>query len=301
MAMRKVRFPTGGRFVAGLAVIGPDAGIEIREPSSRLHSGGHRLHLHGTTREAAMLHRSALDPLKPFFRFSIQDREATHRFLLGSLLLLASLVVPILPALFAVGYVVRVMRMTGNGEPPSMPPWAEWGALLKDGFRAWAASFLFFLPSAVVFLIGFGAYLASFIGVAGSTTGQSDPSVGILFLVGMGTLFLSIGLGTLLFVLISIPLPIALAHFAHEDRFTAAFQFRAWWPILRGTLLGVMIAWVIVGGLLGAVYLISLFAYFSVVLICFLFLLLMPVYFYVLLVGAAMYGDLYAQGRADAA
>ena len=53
-------------------------------------------------------------------------------------------------------------------------------------------------------------------------------------------------------------------------------------------------------GLMGVVYFLSLTAYFTLVLICLLPFLLMPASFYVILVGASLFGDLYAEGRAKA-
>jgi predicted CDP-diglyceride synthetase/phosphatidate cytidylyltransferase len=100
-------------------------------------------------------------------------------------------------------------------------------------------------------------------------------------------------------LLASIPLPVALAHFAAEDKFAAAFRFREWWRVLRANPLGFLIAWVVVVGLIGIVYFLSLTAYFTLVLICLLPFLLLPACFYVVLVGASLFGDLYAQGRAQ--
>lgn len=70
--------------------------------------------------------------------------------------------------------------------------------------------------------------------------------------------------------------------------------------VLRSNPLGFLIGWVIVVGLMGVVYLVSLTTYFTLVLICFLPLLLLPATFYVILVGASLFGDLYAEGKTQA-
>ena len=244
-----------------------------------------------------MSHLAAVSALKPYFRFPFASRDATNRFLAGSGLFLASLFIPFVPALFGLGYCVQILRRTGGGEVPSMHAWTDWGALLKDGFRGWAIAFLYFLPGAATFMLGFAAYFVSFIPLMRSSGADSDGGLAVLLLLGMGTMFLSFAVGSLLFILASIPLPVALAHYAFEDRFAAAFQVRQWWPILRRNLLGVLIAWVVVLGLMGVVWFASLAAYYTFILICLLGLLMMPAYFYVLLVGSAIYGDLYAEGR----
>jgi hypothetical protein len=243
-------------------------------------------------------HASAINSLKPHFRFPLRGDRVAERFLIGSALFLGSLILPILPALFVVGYAVQVMRRATAGEAPSMHAWQDWGAMLKDGFRAWVISFLFFLPGTIVLLAGYGAYFASFLSMGALSGNETDATFVLPFLLGMASLFLGLGLGSLLFVLASIPLPVALAHFAAEDKFAAAFRFRQWWRVLRANPLGFLIGWVVVVGLIGVVYFFSLTAYFTLVLICLLPLLLLPAFFYVILVGASLFGDLYAEGRA---
>jgi hypothetical protein len=247
-----------------------------------------------------MEHASAINSLKPYFRFPLRGDRVTERFLIGSALFLASFIIPILPALFVVGYGIQVMRRATAGGAPAMHAWQDWGGMLKDGFRAWIIVMAFFLPGTIVLLFGYGAYFASFLAFSTSTGNESDAAVLLPFFLGMGSLLLSLALGSILFLLASIPLPVALAHFAAEDKFAAAFRFRQWWLILRSNLTSFLIAWVIVVGLMGVVYVLSITAYFTLVLICLLPLLLLPAYFYVMLVGASLFGDLYAEGRAKA-
>ena len=57
-----------------------------------------------------MEHASAINSLKPHFRFPVRGDRVTERFLVGSALFLASFIIPIVPALFVLGYAVQVMR-----------------------------------------------------------------------------------------------------------------------------------------------------------------------------------------------
>lgn len=248
-----------------------------------------------------MEHASAVSSIKPHFQFPLKGDQVAGRFLTGCGLLLASFIIPILPALFVIGYTIQVMRRATAGVAPEMHAWQDWGGMLKDGFRAWVISLAFFLPGIIVLFFGYGAYFLSFLAFSTSSANESNAAVLLPFLLGMGSLFLSLSLSSLLLVLGSIPLPVALAHFAAEDRFAAAFRFRQWWAILRSNPLGFMIAWVIFAGLIGAIYFLSLTAYFTIVLICLLPLLLLPASFYCLLVGASLFGDLYAEGRGSLA
>jgi hypothetical protein len=134
--------------------------------------------------------------------------------------------------------------------------------------------------------------------MSSSSGNETDALFLLPFFFSMASLFLGLGLGSLLLVLASIPLPVAMAHFAAEDRFAAAFHFRQWWRVLRSNPLGFLIGWVVVVGLVGVVYFVAITAYFTLVLICLLPFLMLPAMFYVMLVGASLFGDLYAEGRA---
>ncbi len=240
---------------------------------------------------------SAVNALKPHFQFPWKGDQVAGRFLIGCGLLLASFIVPILPALFVFGYGIQVMRRATAGRPPTMHAWLDWTGMLKDGFRAWVIALVFFLPGIVVSLAGYAAYFGSFLlALQPSSGNDSDPTFGLLILLGLGGIFV----GLFLFVLASIPLPMALAHFAAEDRFAAAFHFRQWWRVLWANPVGFFIGWVVVVGLMGVVYFLSMTVYVTLVGICLLPFLLLPAYFYVMLVGASVFGDLYAEGRARA-
>jgi len=114
-------------------------------------------------------------------------------------------------------------------------------------------------------------------------------------------LFVSLFLGTLLFLLGSILLPVATAHFVAQDKLTAAFQVRAWWPLLKANKLDYFIAWVVVAGLLALAYLAFTLAYYTLILICLAPFLMAPLGFYVMLVASALFGQTYRESRGMAA
>lgn len=176
-----------------------------------------------------MAHASAINELKPHFQFPLKGEQVAGRFLIGSGLLLAAYIIPIIPALMVIGYAVQVMRRATAGEAPAMHAWQDWGGLLKDGFRAWVISLVYFLPGIVVLVGGYGLYFISIVAVSASSGKETEWLFLLPFFLSMTSLFLGLGLGSLLLVLASIPLPVALAHFAAEDRFAAAFHFRQWW------------------------------------------------------------------------
>jgi len=241
---------------------------------------------------------AAVNVLAPHFRFPLKGEQVAGRFLIGCALLFASFFVPILPSLFVFGYLVQVMRRATAGETPAMHAWQDWGGLLKDGFRAWVISLVFFLPGLIVLLVGLGTYFASFLSFSMVSETESSAAVLLPFFLGMASLFLGMSVGFLLVLLASIPLPAALAHFAAEDSFAAAFHFRQWWNVIRSNALGFLIAWVVVGGLIWMTYVVGMMAYYTIILACLFPLLSIPASFYGLLVGASLFGDLYAEGKA---
>jgi hypothetical protein len=245
--------------------------------------------------------QAATTQLRPYFEFPFEDRESRNRFIAGSALTIASIIIPIVPALFVYGYALRIMRATADGEPPAMPAWEDWSSLLSVGVRGAIVNVVFFLPAMVVFFVGLAAYFGTFLlmpalqASAGSGA-YPDAFVGYL-MVGMGVMFLSMAVGFILFLLGAIPLPAALAHFATTDRLGAAFSPREWWPILKANKLGFFISFVSVVGLLGIAYFAFLILYSTLILLCVAIFILAPMGFYAWLVGASLFGDAYREGR----
>jgi len=240
-------------------------------------------------------HRQAINSLKPIFRFPMRDKDSANRFLVGSALSLAGFLIPILPSLLAYGYAIRVMRQTATGDSPSMPAWDDWNAYIKDGVRGALVSFACFFPAFLVFLLGFGLYLAAFIALAMADSGgsQSYAAFASLALLATAALFVALPIGSILLFLGAIPLPLATAHFAIKDSLAAAFRIREWLPILRANKLGYFISWVIVAGLFGMTYLVFFTAYYTLILICLLPFLMAPAVFYTMLVVGALFGNVY--------
>lgn len=246
-----------------------------------------------------MAAQTATGSLKPFFRFPFQDREATSRFLTGTALLLGGFVLPIIPALFAYGYALRILHSSAEGKPPSMPAWEDWSSLLSLGLRGLAVGILYTLPATVLFILGTGVYFATFLLIplaSDSPTGSGDAFLG-LFLAALGVMLLAIVGGLILLLLGLIPLPAALTHLVTHDRFSAAFRVGEWWPILTANPLGYLIAFVIVAGISAIAYYAFVVLYTTLILLCLGFLIVLPVGFYAMLVAASLFGEAYREGR----
>ena len=240
--------------------------------------------------------------LRMLFQAPLRGREARNRFLVGSLVFLSSFFVPILPLVFIGGYRLRLMRQAIAGDDLRLPEWDDWGELLKDGLYSMLVNLVYLLPGSLVFFGGMGLYMVfSFVLPFAMASLEDSPAmmaVPFLFLVAMGILFLSMTMGTVFSMLGGVPLPVAKAHFVARDKLAAAFEIRAVWALLWANALGYLIAWVVVIGLFGLIYLGFWIAYTSIVLCCLVPILMAPLGFYLSLLSAGLFGHAYRESLA---
>jgi hypothetical protein len=116
----------------------------------------------------------------------------------------------------------------------------------------------------------------------------------------MGIMDLAMALGMLLLAIGVVPMPMALAHLAVEDRLGAAFRLREWWRLIRVARWEFFAAWVIVVGLGAISYWCTLIPSYTVVLCCLTPLIGAPLALYVGLVGAAAFGSVYVRAEQGA-
>lgn len=241
--------------------------------------------------------------LRKLFRFPFQEPEWASRFLVGALLTLANYIVPIVPGIFVSGYILRVMRQSVEGEEPTLPAWDDWGKLTKDGLGVLAISLVYFLPAIVVMIGGMVIYfVGSFYGpLAASTSSNPEEILVMMPMIMLGSMaiqFVTMFLGMILSILGAIALPLALGQYVAHGEIRAAFRVRQWWRILKADKLGYFISWVVIVGLMGVIYFIAMLAYFTLILCCFIPILIAPVSLYILLVGAALFGQIYRDSSA---
>jgi hypothetical protein len=248
-------------------------------------------------KEQPMSEATAFSSLKTAFRFPFQGPGWQNRFIIGAALSFGGIIVPIIPLLFVYGYLVKVMHIAIKGEPLELPEWTDWGRLITDGLRSLVVYFVYTLPGLIVMFIGFGLYMAFSIALpiitVNSRNGSEAGVFGVLFIVVMIIFFLSLFIGYLLLALGFIPLPMALGHFIARDKLSAAFHIREWSSLIRANKLGYLIAWVVMAGLFAILYFCIMMLYFTVVLCFLLPFLLAPLGFYLMLVGAAVFGQTY--------
>jgi hypothetical protein len=136
--------------------------------------------------------------------------------LIGGGLTLLGLVIPLVPLLPVQGYLVRVVR-SGVREEAEPPAFEDWGDLFVDGILLSMIQLVYVLVPVLLLVVvssvvGIGLFTAD---VAGS-----DAGIAAVGLVGA----LSILASVVLLVVVAYLIPAAVANFAHEGEFGAAFS-----------------------------------------------------------------------------
>jgi len=242
-----------------------------------------------------------LSSLKAVFKFPFQQSDWQNRFLVGSVILLASLMIPIVPALLVYGYILQVMRLAIEGKGLDLPAWDDWGELALDGLRGFLVSLAYMLPGTLIYFGGMILYFVSVLAlpILMEVVGQESQlafALPLLMLASMSIMFLSMLVASLLFLVGVVPLPVAIAHFAAQGEVGAAFRVREWWPLLRINKLGYFVCLVVIVGLMATMYyLVMMFGYCTC---CLFSLLMIPAGFYVSLVSAVLLGQTYRESVA---
>lgn len=201
-------------------------------------------------------------------RYPFEDEKWVEKILIGG----ALNVIPIIN-LFSLGYTLESMRAGTRGEM-TLPVWEDWGDKFIAGLMVLVISFVYMLIPGLIMLLG----------VAGGVMGMryyGDVGMGI---VGVGLVLLTFMLGLVLCFF----LPMAMAHFAAENRIGAAFEFGEIWRRARtvfGEYLVAIVLFVVFSMILGMIGVIPVFGW-----IIFIFGV-----FYLEVVFANLVGRLYSQ------
>jgi hypothetical protein len=168
------------------------------------------------------------------FSFPFHGTNWKQKLMLGSVMAFLSLPLFLIPSIFIAGYTARILRQVLNGQEPHLPEWEDWSQLLYDGLRISTINLIIMLPLFVTMVAGYSVMAFSPF-LVGLLNGP-DVQPGAAFTLVTFTTFGS-GIGMLLGMLISLVasmlLPVAITHMIAHDSFSAAFDLRGWWPILR--------------------------------------------------------------------
>lgn len=248
-----------------------------------------------------MLNSAFGDDFRAILKFPFAAPRSRNNFLAGAALFLAGMFIPLLPALLVYGYIVQVLRRAVRGNELIMPEWKDWGQLAYDGLRSLLIGALFLGPGMLTVFAGLALYFGVWFGGLQLLEQADSGSAAwplVLIIGAVAILFLSLLAGWLFSLAGLGPLPAALAHFAARNHFSAAFDVPAWSRVIAADKLGYFLGWVIVLGLGSLTYLVFTLVYLTGVL-CFLAnFIVLPFAFYLLLVGAAVFGNHYRAAAA---
>jgi len=176
--------------------------------------------------------------------YPFKDQHAGKKILIGSLIIFASVIIPVLPLLVVMGYIMQIARRIIDGDGQlGMPEWSQWGEYLKDGFKWFVGLLIYSLPLIIIFSAGYFVYFLSFIGIAAFEE-SANPSAWSIILpfFGMGVLFITIFIGILLSLVEFAFLPASLMHVVHTGKLSSVFKISEWWPVMKKNFLGFLVA-----------------------------------------------------------
>lgn len=235
--------------------------------------------------------------LSEIFMFPIKDAEARKYLFIGALVVLAGSIIPVLPLLVLMGYSVIIARQVLRGESPRMVAWEDWGDMFKNGAKIFGVRMIYSVP---IFLITIPLIFISIgLPIFASTLDSREAELFFvafpLLITGMMCILIPISLP------LAILIPAAEIHSIEKDDFSAAFQFKEWWQILRANLSGFIAAFAIyyVVSMVLAIIMQLLFA--TVILACLLIVFIPAMTAYLSIIMYVMSAIAYCEGKAKLA
>ncbi len=249
-----------------------------------------------------MTHTSATEAVKHLLGFPFRDARWSSKLLIGSLIFIGNFIIPILPAILILGYTAQIVHriIEGDGEL-HLPEWSDIGKLFTDGFRLFAATWIYSLPLVLLFTFGFFAMFVPlfFIPLLENTSEEGILVTFMLF--GQCVFFVSFGIAMFFGIIYTIISPAMLVHTAARQKFTAAFDIGTWFRIFKTNFWGFVVAALIMGGIyIAQMYLIQI-TYMTLICCWLIPFLMAPLSIYMQIISMALYAEAYKSGRAKLA
>ncbi|MEN6592037.1 MAG: DUF4013 domain-containing protein [Methanobacterium sp.] len=175
--------------------------------------------------------------------------------ILGILTILSSLIIP---GFLVLGYVFKIIRSTME-DSSELPDFDEWTSMFVNGLKVFVVLFVYSLIPLILILFGSWAAILPMLTVPGAGS-LLNPSISLELVSGM----VLIGLGLL--VVISFLILVALANMVHHNKLSAAFRLKEIISKIK-EIGGVdyLIWYVIMLIIIGAVYYVSSFLIFPLI------------------------------------
>jgi len=232
------------------------------------------------------------------FAYPFRDPKWVEKLLIALLLMLANFIIPVIPALVLAGYAIEIMRIVLQEVMPALPAWKNWGTMLVDGLRFLGITILFFLPTFLIALLGFGAILIPTLMSGLLSTGQEEVTTTVVLLPILGSAggVITLGLMSIVGIVSIFLLPPAIVHATNKEEFSAAFRIREWWWILRLNFSEFLIAYAIITAFNIITTVLIQFFSFTVVLCLVVPFLQSAISVYGMLFSAALIAKAYREG-----
>ncbi len=199
--------------------------------------------------------------------YPFKEADSGKKILIGSLLVLAGYIIPIIPILFVLGYSAKIAKRIIDGDGKLvLPEWDDWGDLFKSGGRLLGVSLVYSLPIILIFSIGFIAYFVSFVPLMMSDNYNNFNSfTAFVPFFSFMILMVTMVIGMFLSLVEGIFLPVIMMHVVHKETFKSGFDFKGWWKAFRNNFAGFFVAFIILFGLYYLVYMIILLTAYSMI------------------------------------
>jgi hypothetical protein len=241
--------------------------------------------------------------LKELLGYPFKDVNWKNKFLIGSLVVLASFVIPFVPFLALYGYMMQIMRrIIIEGGEPFLPEWDDWGSLITDGLKLLGAISVFMLPIFLVMAAGYILFLGMMVatGVFARAVDQGDDAAGAmvsLMPLAGGLILMVLFVLVMLFALaVGIIMPVVMGHVAATNNFGAAFRWREWWPIFRANSSGFLMADVVIFALSFGLSSVLSLLYLTIIFCCLIPIIIAPITVYTSVIQSAIFAQAYREG-----
>lgn len=233
------------------------------------------------------------------FTFPFKDKNWGGKFLVGSLLILFSYVIPIIPLIFVSGYVIRGMRHAVATGRSSLPDWDDWTDLGVMGILAFLLDLIYLLPGMV--LLAGAATLFVFSLLLGAPNAADVGWVIAIPLTALAKLFLVLSIaGVFAAVLVLaagvLAIPIALARLADTGELGAALDVGRIWAIIRVGFWDFVLAWGLYAGL--SLLASMVFGQLANAACCCVLVPIVsaPIFLYIMIFGMTLFARVYREG-----
>lgn len=198
--------------------------------------------------------------------FPFKGDGAFGKLAIAAGLMLLGMIIPIIPTIFLLGYLVAIMtKIIVDHEEASMPVWDDWGKLFMDGLKLLGVTLIIALPLGVIFVLVFGF---SFVPIAFMDAGVSEDAFVIYFLILFAVEMIAIFLAMFVSIFGIIFQPVYTSHMVSKGEFKAIFQIKQWWRVFKKSFWEFVISFFIFSGLYTILIYLYMILVYSVICCC---------------------------------